>query len=61
MIAAEADAGTATRNAEHLMHRRVIMQIVEDAVAPRAAPAIRFEQAFDRLLGTLGSSFTAPR
>jgi hypothetical protein len=53
MVAAEANACAPTRNAKHLMHRRVIVQIVVDAVAPRAAPAVLLEQVFDRLLRML--------
>ena len=40
----------ATRDAERLMHRSVIMLVIENPVAPAIAPAIAFEQILHRLL-----------
>src|SRR5215211_930195 len=47
LLAAEASASLATRDAEHLMDFRVIVHVVVDAVAPGISPAVRFEQVFD--------------
>ena len=38
VIAAEANAGMTARDAEHLMYGRVVVQVIIDAVTPRAAP-----------------------
>jgi hypothetical protein len=46
-VAAEADTGVATGDAEHFMHGGVVVQIIVDAVAPHRAPAIGAEQSLD--------------
>src|SRR3984885_5954152 len=51
VIAAEANARMAAGNAERLVDRGVIVQVVVDAVVPTIAPAVRAEQAFDNFLG----------
>src|ERR1700682_2178657 len=43
----------AAADAERFMNRRVVVQIVEDAVAPHVAPAIGAEQSLDGFLGML--------
>src|SRR6185437_3654712 len=49
-IAAEPHPGMAADNAKGFVDRRVIMQIVVNAVAPRIAPAVGAEQVFDGFL-----------
>ena len=52
-VAAEANPGVAARDAERFVHRRVIVQIIVDAVAPHIAPAIGAEQSLDGFLGVI--------
>src|SRR6185437_7669040 len=49
LVAAEAHARMSAGDAEHLVHGRMIMQEVVNAVPPHVAPAIGAEQSFDRL------------
>ena len=51
VIAAKADARAAAGNAERLVHGRMVVQIIEDAVAPHITPAVGAEQTFDGLFG----------
>ena len=46
-LAAEADPPLAARDAENLMDPGVVVHVVVDAVAPCAAPSVRFEQILD--------------
>src|SRR5512133_1360435 len=46
LLAAETDARLAGRNAEHLVRIAVTMMIIEDAISPAVAPAIRREFCF---------------
>src|ERR1700681_2118998 len=43
----------AAGDAERFMNRRVVVQIVEDAVAPHIAPAIGAKESLDGFLGML--------
>ena len=47
VVAAEADQRAPARDCQCLMHRRVIMEIIVDTIAPCLAPAVRIEQRFD--------------
>ena len=49
-VAAEPHPRMAAGNAEGLVNRRVIMQIVVNAVAPHIAPAVGAQQVFDGFL-----------
>src|SRR3981081_3500602 len=49
-VAAEPPPGMAAGDAKRLVHRRVVVQIIEHAVAPHLAPAIGAEQSLDGFL-----------
>ena len=49
VVTAELHARMPTGDAERLMHGRMVVQIIVDAVAPHRAPAIRAEQSLDGL------------
>src|SRR6516164_3108167 len=51
LVAAEAHPGLAARNSKHLVGAGMIMDIIVDAVAPRAAPAVAFEQGLEYCRG----------
>ncbi len=51
VVAAEPHPRMAAGDAERLMHRGVVVQIIIDAVAPHLAPAIGAEQSLDGFLG----------
>ncbi len=53
MVAAELHARVPTGDAERFMHRRMVVRIVVDAVAPHRAPAIGAEQPLDGLFGVI--------
>src|SRR5205085_3157498 len=46
-VAAEAHPGLAARNAKRLVRGRVIVHIIVNAVAPRAAPTVALEQGLE--------------
>src|SRR5260370_901474 len=50
-VTTEADPRVAAGDAERFMDRRVVVQIIVDAVAPHIAPAIGAEQSLDGLFG----------
>ena len=47
LVAAEPDDGVTPGDTERFMNRRVVVQIIVDAVPPHRAPAIGAEQALD--------------
>ena len=52
-VAAKPDSGMAARDAKRFVDRRVIVQIIVDAVASHIAPAIGAEQSLDGFLGVV--------
>ena len=51
VVAAEPHPRMAARDAERLVNRRMVVQIIVDAVAPHLAPAIGAEQSLDGFFG----------
>ena len=47
LVAAEADAAFAARDAEHLVDSGMVVHVIVDAIAPGIAPSIGFEQILD--------------